>query len=92
MSARPHPQTEAHSGVFKSTLLEVSELVSEVTNQLIPSPETHLTDLGIDSITMLEILTALEDRFDITLNENLVRELRTLHDICHIVTEHIRIK
>ena len=87
-----HTQTNDHSDVFKGILNEVSDLVSPILSQDIPSPETDLTNLGIDSIAMLEVLTALEEHFDITLNENLVREFRCLHDIGHIVMEQIRAK
>lgn len=67
--------------------MQVSAIIHDVTGIEVPSAETALQELGIDSVAMLEILVVAEQRFSITLNENLVREFRTVRAISRIVTE-----
>lgn len=46
------------------------------------TPDAHLYDLGIDSLSALEILSALEHKYGITIPEN---ELGTLSRVSDIV-------
>jgi acyl carrier protein len=51
------------------------------TNRL--TPEAHIfTDLGLDSLDIVDLIVALQSSFDVKIrNEEKVREIRTLQDI-----------
>jgi len=45
--------------------------------------ETQLVgDLGLDSVQVMELLTQVEDGFDITIPLNLLPDIRSLDDLC----------
>ncbi len=47
------------------------------------TPEAHIfTDLGLDSLDIVDLIVALQSSFDVKIrNEEKVREIRTLQDI-----------
>lgn len=50
------------------------------------TPETRFVDdLGLDSVTIMELVAAVEDRFDITLPLNRLPEIRTIDDLAACV-------
>lgn len=52
------------------------------------SAETSFTDdLDIDSLAMMEIAVAVEDRFEVRIPDDRVRELRTVGDTVNYVAE-----
>lgn len=65
---------------------KVARLVAGVTG-VTAEPHADLASLGVDSMQMLEILTALEDEFGIGLSENMVREFRSIDRIVRIVND-----
>jgi acyl carrier protein len=87
MSAIPNRLPDKDAITF-----EVVNLVAQVTGRNLPNAETDLDQLELDSLAMLELLAALEEHFDVVLNENIIKELRTIHDISRIVKELIRAK
>lgn len=58
-------------------------LEPEFTDKLDPSnPDLQIQeDLGIDSLTMVEVVMLVEEAVDITIDNNELRDLRTLGDI-----------
>ena len=70
---------------------EVEKVITEVTGKPIPAHDTDLTTLGFDSIAMLDVLASLEERFSISLNENIIREFRTVNRITRILKEVVRV-
>jgi acyl carrier protein len=52
-------------------------------------PDQKLVDLGIDSLTAIEFMFALEDRFNISLAEAR-RDLVTVADVATLVEETLR--
>jgi acyl carrier protein len=51
------------------------------------SSETKLNDLGRDSLIMVEIVMALEDRFEITIPDERVEKVETVGDIFELLAE-----
>lgn len=43
--------------------------------------ETNLTDLAIESLTMLEIVLDIQDAVDVVIDDSELREVRTLGDV-----------
>lgn len=61
----------------------VREILTQVLNREVEiTPETQFErDLEVDSLRAMEILAAVEDRFDITVPINVLNEIRTVEDL-----------
>ncbi len=64
-------------------LAGLAEIVQEVTG--VPSTSVQLDktftdDLDIDSLSMVEIVTAAEDRFGVSIPDSDVKDLKTVRD------------
>jgi acyl carrier protein len=53
---------------------------------------TRFYDVGIDSLSALEILAALEGKYDIVLDEQELRETSTIGAVVNVVASKIRKK
>ena len=65
---------------------KVTRIVAGVTGSA-PDPQDDLSTLGVDSMQMLEVLTALEDEFGIGMGENMIREFRSIDRIVRIIKD-----
>ncbi|MDO8577659.1 MAG: acyl carrier protein, partial [Dehalococcoidales bacterium] len=54
--------------------------------------DSNLYDLGIDSLSSLEILVALETRYDITIPQNRLRDVNSVKEIITVVVSEINKK
>ena len=54
------------------------------------SRETSVSSLGIDSVSMMEIVGCIEDELDITIPDEKLAQLRTVADIERVVLEQVR--
>lgn len=75
----------------------VEELLPEIVRHFAPkraqalqfNRETHLvSDAGIDSARMIDVVLEIEDRFKLTLEDHEVQELRTFGDLVELVRSH----
>ncbi len=66
----------------KEILDALQEILTEVLQKEVEiTPETSFEeDLEVDSLKAMEILAAVEDRFDITVPINVLNEIRTVSD------------
>jgi acyl carrier protein len=53
------------------------------------SPDTRLTDLGMDSLRLLEIVFELEKHFDVEVDEALLAELATVSDLARMIVSRM---
>lgn len=51
--------------------------------------DTDIAALGIESVTMLELIAALEDRFGIELPDDELTTLNTLGDVIRLLQRHL---
>ena len=50
------------------------------------TPDTNIIDdLGADSLDVVELLTALEDEFDLVITDDRVRELYTVKEVADFI-------
>jgi len=49
------------------------------------SPELTLEDLGMDSLTLLELVIAVEEEFGITIYDDEMSEIKTLGELADLV-------
>ncbi len=64
-----------------------AKVIAEIVERVSGSPAAGLApestfgdDLGIDSLTMMEIVVAVEDRFGVRVNDDDIEGLRTIGD------------
>lgn len=66
-------------------------LSEKACNEAAIRPESNLaTDLDIDSLAFIEIISALEEEFDIILNEEDVAEVNTVGELCRVINVHVK--
>ncbi len=56
------------------------------------TPDSNLYDFGIDSLSSLEILVALEKKYDITIAESRLKNVNSVREIIRIVSSELRKK
>lgn len=54
--------------------------------------DSNLYDLGIDSLTSLEILVVLENKYDITIAENRLKNVNSIREIVRVVSSELKKK
>ena len=54
--------------------------------------DSNLYDLGIDSLSSLEILVALENKYDITIAENRLKNVNSVREIIRAVSSELKKK
>ncbi len=54
--------------------------------------DSNLYDLGIDSLTSLEILVALESKYDIRIAQNKLKNVNSVREIVRVVSSELRKK
>lgn len=76
------------SAEYESLATKVARVVAAVTG-IAAEPHADLIALGVDSMQLLEILTALEDEFGIGVSENMIREFRSIDRIVRIIKDMV---
>jgi len=54
--------------------------------------DSNLYDLGIDSLSSLEILVALEAKYDITIAQNRLKSVNSVREIIRVVSSELKKK
>ena len=54
------------------------------------TPDSNLYDLGIDSLSSLEILVALEKKYDITIAESRLKNVNSVREIVRVVSSELK--
>jgi acyl carrier protein len=68
--------------------VELEKIAPEVSVDSL-SLDTDIATLGIESVTMLELIAALEERFGIELPDDELTTLDTLGDVIALLQRHI---
>ena len=69
----------------------VSEIVGVEASEIDPQA-SFMDDMGLDSLRALEILAAIENQFDITIEPERLRDMTTLENVIKLTEEHLRDK
>lgn len=83
MSVNAHP-SRAHAPSREQVLADVKQIVAESAGmpaEQIRETHTLLTDLGCDSLEIVEIVMEVEEHFDVSVPDGLEEEIRTVGDI-----------
>ena len=54
--------------------------------------DSNLYDLGIDSLSSLEILVALENKYDIRIAQNRLKDVNSVREIIRVVSSEVKKK
>ena len=54
--------------------------------------DSNLYDLGIDSLSSLEILVVLESKYDITIAQNRLKNVNSVREIISVVSSQLKKK
>ena len=54
--------------------------------------DSNLYDLGIDSLSSLEILVALEGKYDIRISQNRLKNVNSVREIIRVVSSQLKKK
>ncbi len=52
--------------------------------------DSNLYDLGIDSLSSLEIVVALEKKYDIRISEDRLKKINNIREIIRVVAEEVQ--
>jgi len=81
---------------FKMQREEIYKHLEEILREVLQKevaidPETNFErDLEVDSLRAMEILAAVEDRFDITVPINILNEIQTVEDLATRIEELLK--
>ena len=67
----------------KDFLLQYAEVDTEDITE-----ETNLSDLGIDSMKMFELIAKFEERFSVKVSDKQLSNLFTVHDLINILEKN----
>ena len=79
-------RTETEQGILEAVAEEAEIDVSEIDVQ------TSLHDLGIDSLSALEILVVLEERYDVRIPEEALKDTSSVSEIVRTFQAALRSK
>ncbi|GAA0347580.1 acyl carrier protein [Streptomyces blastmyceticus] len=71
-----------------NALAKIVEEVAGVDAAEVTTEKSFTDDLDIDSLSMVEITVALEDRFEVNIPDDQVAELRTVGDAVSCIADH----
>ena len=54
--------------------------------------DSNLYDIGIDSLSSLEILVALEEKYDIRISQNRLKNVNSVREIIRVVSSQLKKK
>lgn len=66
-------------------VIEVVDETLEVPESVELSEDTNLKDLGADSFDLLELVTALEDEFSLTMDDEAVGRIETVAQVADAI-------
>ncbi|WP_031064200.1 acyl carrier protein [Streptomyces sp. NRRL WC-3742] len=64
-----------------TALAEILNEVADTDPALVTEDKSFVEDLDVDSLAMVEVIVAAEERFDIQLPEEELKELRLVSDV-----------
>lgn len=72
----------------RQTLVELEALEADAIR-----PESRLTDdLGLDSLGQIELQMALEEAYDVTLDENAAASIQTVQQVADAISAALRVR
>jgi acyl carrier protein len=81
--------------IVAATAQEILQGLAEIVNERagVPTEDVELgksfaDDLGVDELGMVEVVMAIEERFDVTIADEAINDLTTVGDAADYILEH----
>ncbi|MFE7116350.1 acyl carrier protein [Streptomyces sp. NPDC057654] len=78
-----------------ATEAEITEGLAEIVNEIagiptedVKSEKSFTDDLDVDSLSMVEVVVAAEERFDVKIPDDDVKNLKTVGDAVSYILKH----
>jgi acyl carrier protein len=78
------------SAVLEVVTQEIIDLVKVDVEGVDPTPESNLSDVGLDSLKFMSVVFKIEAHYDIELQEDDADDLRTVDDLAKLVVGRIQ--
>jgi len=72
-----------------SGLAEIIEEIADVPADEVTPDKTFVDDLDIDSLSMVEIAVAAQDKFGVEIPDDQLKDLKTVQDVVNFVSKAI---
>jgi acyl carrier protein len=70
-----------------SGLAEIIEEIADVPADEVTPDKTFVDDLDIDSLSMVEIAVAAQDKFGVEIPDDQLKDLKTVQDVVNFVSK-----
>ena len=70
-------------------LAEIIEEIAGVPADEVTPDKTFVDDLDIDSLSMVEIAVAAQDKFSVEIPDDQLKDLKTVQDVINYVHKHV---
>ncbi|GAA3824643.1 acyl carrier protein [Streptomyces coacervatus] len=67
--------------IIEAGLVQIVREIADRPTVAVRSDTSFADDLDIDSLTLIELVVAVEERFAVTIPDDRVRDLRTIGDV-----------
>ncbi len=81
---------DVQAAVLSNVLLILSDYTSHSFNDCADSKELILSDLVSDSLSVLEIICELEDKYKVTISSNKLKTLHTISDLVLALNQELK--
>jgi acyl carrier protein len=84
--------------IFKESAIMPNEIMNRVTElvsrelsidpvEVVPGASFQ-DDLGADSLDLVELIMAIQDEFDVTINDEISKDIKTVQDVVDFIANH----
>ena len=73
---------------IRADLAEIVEEVAGVDADQVQLDKSFVDDLDVDSLSMVEVVVAAEERFDVKIPDDDVKNLKTVGDAADYIAKH----
>jgi len=74
---------------MEKDIINVISEIAEINPKKISMTSTLSGDLELESLDLVTLVSTLEKKFDVSVNDNDIKDLQTVGDIINYVKEHL---
>lgn len=74
---------------MEKDIINVIAEIAEINPKKISMASTLSGDLELESLDLVTLVSTLEKKFDVSVNDNDIKDLQTVDDIINYVKEHL---
>lgn len=74
---------------MKQEVIKIIAGVANVPARKIKLESNLVSDLNIDSLDLVELISAFEDKYHVTIDDNDIKDFQTVGDIINYIESHV---